>query len=125
MAIDEPDVIDITAINRETGETLLVICDHLPWIIEELDPLYTESDHLYMLQNKVLLYLNCVKSGELFQKVSDAVGTTPVVLIEFLHPLNRNGQNLVNHLKQYLGGLGVELRWIPSENPAPTSASLN
>jgi hypothetical protein len=127
VAIDEPNVIDVTGIDQANGETLLVICDHLPWATEEPDPLYTEGDHLYMLQGKVYRYLYFIESGEIFEKLEKAEGTTPVILIKFLYPLSQNATNLVNNLKQYLGPMGVEVRWEindPRTSDAP-SPSVN
>jgi hypothetical protein len=127
VAIDEPNVIDVTGIDHVNGETVLVICDHLPWNVEDPDPLYTEGDHLYMLQGKVYRYLDFIESGEVFEKIERAKGTTPVILIKFLYPLSRNATNLVNNLKQYLGSMDVEVRWEvndPQTSDAP-SRSVN
>ena len=111
MSVDEPNVIDVTAIDRDNGETLLVISDHLPWRIDEPDPLYSEGDHLQMLQAKVYRYVDFIESSELLRKVAKSAGTTPVILIKFLYPLSENATNLVNSLKQYLRPLGIDVRW--------------
>ena len=111
MSVDEPNLIDITAIDHEKGETLLVIADHLPWRIVEPDPLYTEGDHLQMLQAKVYRYVDFIDSGELLQTFAKSAGTTPVILIKFLHPLSANAANLVSNLRRHLGPMGIDVRW--------------
>ncbi len=123
MTIDNPDVIDLTAIDHEKGEVFLVISDHLPWITDEIDQLYNEADHLYMLQSKIYRYLDFIQSGDIFDGVKNAKGKTPVIFINALHPLSRNGENLVNNLKQYLRGMGVEVRW-KLYDPKPAPANL-
>ena len=111
MSVDEPNVIDITAIDHEKGETLLVIADHLPWRVDDPDPLYDEGDHLQMLQAKIYRYVDFVDSGELLQTIAKSAGTTPVILIKFLYPLSTNATNLVNNLRQHLGPTGIDVRW--------------
>lgn len=111
MPVDEPNVIDITAFDDDNAQTLLVIADHLPWLVDEPDPLYTEGDHLQILQAKVYRYVDFIESGELLRKFPRASGTTSVILIKFLHPLSRNATNLVNNLKQHLAPMGVDVRW--------------
>ena len=111
MSVDEPNVIDITAIDHDNGETLLVISDHLPWRIVDPDPLYNEGDHLQMLQAKVYRYVDFIESGELLKKVAKSEGTKSVILIKFLYPLSTNATNLVNNLRQHLGPMGIDVRW--------------
>lgn len=111
MSVDEPSVIDITAFDPAGTETLLVIADHLRWLIDDPDSPYTEVDHLRMLQTKVYRYVDFIDSGELLQKFPQSAGTAPVILIKFLFPLSRNATNLVKNLRQHLGPMGVGMRW--------------
>lgn len=111
MSVDEPNVIDITAIDHDNGETLLVISDHLPWRIDDPDSLYNEGDHLQMLQAKVYRYVHFIESGELLRKVAKSAGTKSVILIKFLYPLSANATNLVSNLKQHLDSMGIDVRW--------------
>ncbi|MGD0565410.1 MAG: DUF6572 domain-containing protein [Roseiarcus sp.] len=111
MAIDQQEKIDFVSTERATGKVLLTISDHLPWIVDEIDPLYDEGDHLYMLQNKVYRYLDFIESGELYERFPQTKGLPVVINICSLHPLSENGRNLVNNLTRYLGGMGVEVRW--------------
>lgn len=127
MSVDEPNVIDITAFDKESRETLLVIADHLPWLIADPDPLYTKVDHLRMLQAKVYRYVDFIDSGELLQTFPQSAGTAPVILIKFLFPLNRNATNLVNNLKQHLAPMGVDVRWDVNDprGTSPSSPKMN
>ncbi len=126
MSVDEANVIDFTAIDHDNGETLLVISDHLPWRIDDPDPLYNEGDHLQMLQAKVYRYVDFIESGELLKKVAKSVGTKPVILIKFLYPLSANATNLVNNLRQHLAPIGIDLRWEvydPEGSGVPSSSA--
>ncbi len=111
MSVDEPNVVDITAIDHDNGETLLVISDHLPWRIDDPALLYSEGDHLRMLQAKIYRYVDFIASGELLGKVTTSAGTKSVILIKFLYPLSANATNLVNNLRQHIASMGIDLRW--------------
>jgi hypothetical protein len=64
MSVQQTDVIDIIGLNRETGDVVLTISDHLDW-----------SDsiaHQTILQNKFNAYLAFVESGEILRQYPDA-----------------------------------------------------
>jgi hypothetical protein len=60
MSVEQTDVVDIVSIERETGNVILTISDHLDW-----------SDsvaHQSILQKKLNIYLAFVESGEILEQ---------------------------------------------------------
>ena len=54
MSIEDLDTVDFMTIDK-SGKVVLVISDHLEW----------DQNHLFMLREKVNLYLSFIKSGEM------------------------------------------------------------
>jgi hypothetical protein len=67
MTVEEMDKIDRVAFNRQNGDVLLVISDHLDW--DE-----SEGEHLLALQGKLNTYLEFVESGQLYTEHPRAIG---------------------------------------------------
>lgn len=113
MTIEDLDKVDRTYLDPDTGHAVLVITDHLPWDVEE-------GRHLELLQTKVYRQLDGIESGEIAERMPFTRGRPFAIAIYSLFELSQDGRNLVNNLKGYLAGMGVELRWIhfdPNETP--------
>lgn len=112
MTIEQPNVIDITAINEAKREVRLIISDHLPWNVDE-------GDHLLMLQSKINGYLDTIESGEFYQKCPSGIGNRLVVEIVAKYPLSENARKLIENCKALLATLGLELRFVDRSGLAP------
>lgn len=55
MTVEQMDVIDFAAIDRDAGEVLFVISDHLPWYRDE-------GRHLELLRTKVYRRLDEIEA---------------------------------------------------------------
>ena len=111
MTIEDLDMLDNISVERATGKAVLTISDHLPWDIDE-------GRHLELLQSKVYRQLDAIESGEITRRFPFTRGRPLAIQVYSLFELSQDGRNLVNNLKQYLGGMGIELRWILFENSA-------
>jgi hypothetical protein len=58
MAITDTNKIDAISINKETGECVLTISDHLTW---------GDNEHIWYLQEKLNAYLRFIESGEIYE----------------------------------------------------------
>ncbi|MCT7375057.1 DUF6572 domain-containing protein [Chelativorans salis] len=70
MTISDQDKVDIVRINRGEGIVHLIIADHLPWGCEEGD----EKEHMYLLQEKINLYLSYIEGEQLLDDFPNARG---------------------------------------------------
>jgi hypothetical protein len=104
MTIEQTNIIDISAIDEPKGEISLIICDHLPWDIDE-------GEHLWMLQSKINRYLDAIESGELYQQRPGAIGKHIVIEIAAKYPLSKNARIFVEKCQVLMISLGLELRF--------------
>ncbi len=118
MTIEDIDKIDHITIEHATGKAVLTISDHLPWDIDE-------GRHLELLQAKVYRHLDAIESGELYRRIPLTRGRPFAIQIYSLFDLSQDGRNLVGNLKNYLAGMGIELRWVFFEKEeAPSKPRL-
>ena len=54
MSIDDPEVVDVIGIERDSDVVVLTICDHLDW--------YCADEHLLALHDKINRYLGFVEN---------------------------------------------------------------
>lgn len=53
MSIDQRDTIDVIGVDKKSNQVILTISDHLEW---------TADGHLYLLQEKLNIYLRSLLS---------------------------------------------------------------
>ena len=77
MSVVETNKIDIIGIDKQTGQVVLTITDHLDW--------NSDNDHLLMLQEKINFYLSFIESGEIFQIYSHARNRQALIKVYAMH----------------------------------------
>ena len=82
MAVDEPDKIDIIAVNKEQTKLTLVLTDHLDWNS------YETGEHLMMLQDKLNTYFAFLESDDLLLHRPNAREMALAVEVVFLQEPN-------------------------------------
>src|SRR5260370_4190277 len=87
MTVEETDKVDRLAFDRQNGDVLLVISDHLDW--DE-----NEGEHLLALQGKLNTYLVFVDSGQLYAKYPRAVGKKIIFYVVGKVPFSVDVSNL-------------------------------
>jgi hypothetical protein len=68
MTVEQTKVIDVISLDKQTGQVILTVSDHLDWNDSTL--------HQEILQAKLNAYLAFVESGEILTKYPDAVKRT-------------------------------------------------
>jgi uncharacterized protein DUF6572 len=66
VTVQDPNLIDVTSIDKQTGDVILTISDHLDWA--------DTIEHQQILQRKINAYLAFIESGDLLQQFPDANG---------------------------------------------------
>jgi len=103
MTIDQLDVIDICATKDDDPEISLIIVDHLAWDEDE-------AEHLWLLQSKINKYLAAIESGELYEKVPEAIGKDVVIELIPKYPLSENAEYLVARFQGLIRSYGFDFR---------------
>jgi hypothetical protein len=104
VSIDIPDVIDAIGIDRETGEVILTISDHLEW-----EKGYEE--HSSRLEAKIGQYLNFIISGQLFVDYPDGLGRKIRIDIVQKYPPDEQGHTWLHAAKCHVETQGYSLSW--------------
>ena len=68
MTVEQTKVIDIISLDKQTGQVILTVSDHLEW--------KDSTRHQEILQAKLNAYLAFVESGEILTKYPDAMERT-------------------------------------------------
>lgn len=104
MPVDQTEVLDSIGIDRETGEVVLMISDHLEW---------GDERHFQLLEEKIGNYLNFSKSNELEKKMPNSVGRPVRIDIVHLFKPNDNAEIFLNAAKSQLNDYSIGLSWYP------------
>ena len=103
MSVEDLNVVDITNIDKRTGNVVLSITDHLDW-----------SDtvrHQIALQKKLNAYLAFVESGELLQRFPDARGRSVILNIVFKFKPDAEGLQFLERAKRVVESAGCEMAY--------------
>jgi uncharacterized protein DUF6572 len=101
MSVEQTDVIDIVSVDKQTGDVILTISDHLPW--------GDTVEHQKILQEKLNKYLASVESGEIVERYPDAKGRKTVFKIVFKFSPDVEGTNYLERTRQVIRSAGFDL----------------
>jgi len=102
MSVEQTDSIDVISIDKQTGEVILTVSDHLEW-----------SDivkHQTILQAKLNAYLRFVESGEILQRHPRAKDRRIVFCVVFKFAPDQKGRDFLARARQVVESAGIEFR---------------
>jgi hypothetical protein len=114
MTIEQQNVIDFVFPEDRDGNTSLIISDHLPWDTDE-------TEHWYMLQEKVNHYLPFILDGQLRKEFPASKGRKAIIVIVAKYALNDASRAFVEKLAGHTRKYAIDLRfhqYIPGVNEA-------
>lgn len=88
MSIIDKDKIDSIGINKENGNVMIAISDHLDWS--------NEYEHLIMLQDKLNSYLSFIESGEIYESYSKAKDKDIEIIIYAKYDITEKAKEFLN-----------------------------
>lgn len=98
--IDEPNKVDLVAINKEKTHVILEVVQHRPW----------SEDTYRKLFHKVTGYLEFIKSGQLEEDYPESRGKPPVIEIAHIEKLDEQAKKRISDLRETLLKQKIELR---------------
>ena len=102
MSVEQTDVVDIISFDRETGQVVLTISDHLDWS--------DSVGHQAILQKKLNTYLAFVESGEILEQYPKAKDRPVVFKVVFRVPPDDSGRTFVAKAREVIESAGFTLR---------------
>ena len=103
MSVDQTNVVDAIGVDNSTGDLVLTIMDHLEWI-------GNDNEHLLLLQEKLNTYLSFVESGDLLESYPNAKGRAVLIDVVCKYPPSQQAQGFYNQVTQIVEGVGMKLR---------------
>jgi hypothetical protein len=104
MSIEQTDVVDVTTIDKVSGDLWLTISDHLPWG-------GNEGEHLVLLQSKLNAYLRFIESGEVFEKMPDSRERGIVINLVGKFPLSEGAEIFLSKARVAVECAGLRLQF--------------
>ncbi|MGO9994848.1 MAG: DUF6572 domain-containing protein [Steroidobacteraceae bacterium] len=104
MTIEQKGAVDFITLEKETGDVLLTISDHLDWS-------ENESRHLVLLQDKLNAYLRFIEGGEIARKFPLSVGRRIVISVIGKFPRSEKAIALFVQAQTATLGSGIVLRF--------------
>jgi hypothetical protein len=108
MTVEDIKQIDFARLDEKANEVKLVISDHLGWERNELDE---QGEHLLTLQEKLNSYLAFIESGEIYQKIPQAVGRSIVIQVVGKYPLSEEANKFYRLAGGVIEDAGFSLRF--------------
>lgn len=106
MSIEQTNIVDVVSVDRDSGDLLITVSDHLPWDQEE-------DRHLLLLQEKLNAYLRFVESGEVMKKFPDANSRNIVINVVGKFPLSVKAKMFFEQAGSAIRAAGFDLRFSP------------
>jgi len=100
MAVDNSDLIDSCGIDKDSGDAVLNIADHLPW---------SDEGHLIALQAKINRYLDFIESGQLIGDYPAARGRPVRIAIWCKYPPDERGREFIGKAETLLSSVNCRL----------------
>jgi hypothetical protein len=102
VSVENPDVIDVVGVDKQTGHVVLTISDHLGWQSDE---------HLLRLQEKLNGYLRFIESGELVEQYPQARGLKPQITVVLKYVPNETGVEFLTRVSRVIEDAGIAFRY--------------
>lgn len=102
MAVDQRDLIDMMSFDKNNGDVVLTISDHLDWS--------ETSEHQRILQEKFNAYLAFVESGELLKNYPEAKERAIIFRVVFKYKPDKEGRMFLDRAREVIESAGFSLR---------------
>jgi hypothetical protein len=93
MSVEQTDVVDIVAKDRETGGAIVIMVDPLDWE-------GSTYEHLMLVQEKINAYLRFIESGEINQWIPGATENPVRIEVQCVYPLVPDAEHFYTHAKR-------------------------
>ena len=107
MAIDNANVIDGMAIDKENTALRLLLTDHLQWVLGA--DTISEHDHLLMLQDKINAYISFIETEQYKNNYPDVEFKMAIIDIRFKYDITENCEKFLQAVQDQIGQYGIKI----------------
>ena len=105
MTIENSEVVDGAGIDKETGEIMLTISDHLLWD--------NEPAHCRLIEKKIGRYLDFLRSGQIWEQFPQAVRGVVRINLIYKCPPSASGREFLSAAQRQLETEGIRFSYGP------------
>jgi hypothetical protein len=102
MSIKQLDTVDVISEDKESGDVILTISDHMDWS--------DSAKHQTLLQAKLNKYLAFVEGGEILERYPKAKGRRLIFNIAFKFKPDLEGRKFLSKVKEIIESAGFGFR---------------
>jgi hypothetical protein len=103
MTVENTNVVDGAGSDKQTGEIVLTISDHLAWD--------DEATHFRLIEKKISSYLDFIKSGQVFESFPQATQAPIRITLIHQHPLTESASRFLSAAQRQLGSTGISFSY--------------
>lgn len=106
MAIDNTNVIDGIAIDKNREALCLLLADHLAW---NGNKTLSEYDHLILLQEKINAYIRYLETKQYEELYPEEEIAISIIEIHFKYDITENCEKFLNTVQNQIGQYGIKI----------------
>jgi hypothetical protein len=106
MAIDNTNVIDGIAIDKNRKALCLLLIDHFAW---NRNNTLNEHDHLILLQEKINAYIRYLETKQFEEQYPEEEIVMAIIEIHFKYDITENCENFLNVVQNEIGQYGIKI----------------
>ena len=106
MSIEQTYIVDAIGTDISSGLIVLTISDHLDW----------NKDHIFLLQEKLNVYLAFIESGEIYSIYPSAKGREFAISIVCKYMPSPDGYDFLVKATSVLDSSGIKLLYGPTDS---------
>lgn len=106
MAIDNTNVIDGIAIDKNRKALCLLLIDHFAW---NRNNTLNERDHLILLQEKINAYIRYLETKQFEEQYPEEEIVMAIIEIHFKYDITENCENFLNVVQNEIGQYGIKI----------------
>jgi hypothetical protein len=103
MSVEETEAVDVISVDKQTGEVILTVSDHLEWS--------DNLKHQIVLQAKLNAYLRFVESGEILERYPKAKDRRVVFRVVFKFAPDQEAKQFLGRAQQVVESAGIGFRY--------------
>ena len=106
MAIDNENIIDGIAIDKNRKALCLLLNDHFAW---NGNNTLSEHDHLILLQAKINAYIRYLETKQYEEQYPEEEIVMAIIEIHFKYDITENCEHFLNAVQNQIGQYGIKI----------------
>lgn len=111
MAIDNPNVIDGVAVDKDNDSLIMLLTDHFEWTQTGGEDILSEYDHLMMIQEKLNLYVSYFTSRQYEDTFPDCKVKSAVIDVRFKYDISENCEMFLQVVQNKLAEIDMQIKY--------------